>query len=231
MVNEKRPSLKSEAVYDALGNVVMRTTVRYGNGKVLEKDLTLDQYLAMLGNSTYARKTEPLVTVGDVPDGYYWGMVGTEGCDTFRVVVTVPAQKRMMSYGGKHWNIPFPALAFRFDVQKGIKQVARCYALAEDKPSSESRVFNYPFGNVGAHGSICYGNIHSFPVQSMKDVAFYIDAFFNSVTNNDLYAVKKNNATAYTQDELLMKLKKLDCFPIDWLKASSSCKNLAELCR
>lgn len=204
------PSFVSEAVTDKLGNTCMRVTCVDKNGMQIEKLLALDDYISLITGSVYD-KGNKMVRIGTMPEHYYDGSVSTEG-NSFRVILHLPAEKRALSFGGKHWFVPFPNLIFYFEVKKGTISSKYCYATPAAELSEVTPLLRYPFGNVSSSGSICYGNI-ALKIPDMKHIEDACDAFFMSVTNNDYY----EEIAGMKQEKLLTKLKKLESYPPEWL--------------
>lgn len=211
-------NLKSETVFDKLGNCLMKVRLE-DDGFVEEKILPLEKYLAVLGDCTLLKSNEK-VHVGRVPSGYYDARVSADAPDTFNAVLVYKEQKRAMAYGGKHWVVPFPALAFLFKVRKGILESGYAYALATDEPEDQTELFRYPFGNVSRDGKICFGNIKFPKLEKLSDADIVSDEFFMGETNGDYFTGK--NAVAYNQAEMLSRLKKEEHFPLEWLTKQDS---------
>ena len=209
--------ITSETVWDKLGNCLMK--VRYQEGEeVSEKVLTLDKYLALLGDATFMKAKERM-HLGRMPVGYYDANVSTDDPATFDFVLTFPEQKRAMKYGGKHWVVPYPALAFSFHVKDGVVNDAYCHCLVTGTPENDSVLYRYPFGNVNTDGRICFGNIRLPKMNTIMDITQAVNLFFLGETNNDYFSEK--NAVAYSQAEMLEKAKKLEHFPVEWLTGES----------
>ena len=204
----------SETVFDKLGNCLMKVRYEEG-GAVSEKVLPLDKYLALLGDATFMKSSD-MFQIGRLPKGYFDAKVSSSDPSTFDAVLVFKAQKRAMKFANKHWVVPFPALAFKFKVQAGVVTDGYCFGMASDVPDEDSILYRYPFGNVSDIGRICYGNIRLDKMTSIMDVTAAVDEFFTGETNNDYFAGK--NVVPYTQAEMLEKLKKLDEFPLEWLR-------------
>lgn len=213
-----KPCFKSEVVYDCMGNALMRVSYEDENGIVTEKNVTMDTYLSIIKDSTYSNSA-PMVRIGRLPKGYVDGLISADSKDTFSVVVAVPADKRALSFGHKHWYVPFPGLIFLFTVSHGNLQKKSCFAYTDKQVSESTELYQYPFGNVSDTGNICMGSVTTQNLTDMCDVESIIDDFFFSETNNDYYSGK--NHTGMKQEELLKRLKELDTFPEEWLTKNS----------
>lgn len=220
-------SFKSELVRDRLGNALMNVSYTDVDGMTTEKTLSLDDYLMILGNSTFSNRNS-CVRIGVLPFHYYDGSISTEDAATFNVILFYKEEKRAVSFGGKHWFVPFPAMVFHFKVLKGNLQWKNCYAVTSDDVNPDMSLMQYPFGNVSAAGAICMGNIQSGRIENICQIEDVVADFFMSETDNDYYASK--NSTGLKQEQLLEKLSKLEHFPIEWLAPSSGgCSTLLDL--
>lgn len=223
----REQSFKSELVRDRLGNAIMNVCYTDADGMTVEKTLSMDDYLMILGNATFFNRVS-CVRIGVLPSHYYDGSISTEEAGTFNVILFYKEEKRAVSFGGKHWFVPFPAMVFHFKVLKGNLQRKSCYAVISDDVNPDMSLMQYPFGNVSAVGEICMGNIKSGRIEKICQIEDVVADFFMSETNNDYYESK--NATGLKQEQLLEKLCKLEHFPIEWLAPSSgSCSTLLDL--
>lgn len=215
----EKPYFKSEVVYDCMGNALMRVSYEGDDGIVTEKNVTMDTYLSIIKDATYSNLSS-MVRIGRLPKGYVDGLISADSKNTFSVVVAVPAEKRALSFGHKHWYIPYPGLIFLFTVLHGELQKKSCFAYIDKQVTESTKLYQYPFGNVSEMGSICMGSMTIQNLTDMCDVESIIDDFFFSETNNDYYS--KKNHTGMKQEELLKRLSKLDTFPEEWLTPNSS---------
>ena len=212
--------LLSESVMDHKGNTFMRVTLD-ASGKKTTKLLTVDQFVRVLENDASA-KNDRFHRFGKNRDPLYEGGVGEKG--SLAGVFFAPGQKRMVSYRGRHYKVPFPSLVFLFRVNaNGASFDKMCYAIADENPSDETILYRYPFGNVSSHGDICFGNIKRSKVMSFEEFDLWIDDFFNSITSDDYYDEGESalNNSGLKQGQLLTRLKKEDAFPVEWLKKTA----------
>lgn len=203
--------LDASTVIDRTGNVLFRVTLTEDDGSVLTKTLAPEDYLRLIQNNCTV-KTE-YIHLGKLPKGYVDGAVAAD--DTFKVLLKVPASKRLLVHTSGHYEIPFPDLIFYFEVNKGTLKEKYVYAL------KGKILYHYPFGNVSTNGSICMGNI-SCKELSLATADEAIDSFFSGVTNNDYYYPKEKVTVSYSQQVLLDKLSRLEEFPARWLKKSGT---------
>lgn len=219
---------KSEAVFDPLGNCLMRVYIKKGKD-VIEKTVPLDVYIHIITGSIL-RTAEESIKIGRIPEHFYNGTLSAEEKDTFSAILFYPAEKRYLSFAEKHWFVPFPPLVFKFKVYKGTLTEKACYALDVNEICDDALLYAYPFGNVSAKsGSICMGNVSKEKVSCIKDFEKVVTNFFESKTNNDHYSSGDTTSTSYRQEELLKKLEKMDFFPTDWLTQSGAGCSVGEL--
>lgn len=222
----KKPCFKSEVVYDMLGNALMRVSYEDENGILVEKNVTMDTYLSIIQDATYSNAAS-MVRIGRLPNGYMDGFISADSRNTFSVIVQVPAEKRALSFGHKHWYIPFPGLVFLFSVLNGNVQKKCCFAHIEQNVTMDTLLYRYPFGNVSITGDICMGSIKTPTIANIYDVEGIIDDFFCSETNNDYYSTK--NRTGMKQEELLKRLSQMEQFPEQWLEKNSDKSTVKDL--
>lgn len=219
--------LISKTKTDRLGNTVFIVKLIEDSGLVTEKTLTAEDYIKMLGESVTVR--ESMIRISALPAHYLDGAVSSNGA---RAILFYPAEKRTIVFGQKHWIVPFPNLIFDLTIKDGKRNGGRCFAIDTDKPNMNSNLFCYPFGNVSASGSICFGNIDNRAV-NLSTIETIVDDFFCGVTNNDYYGDGGVLVVPmYKQEVLLEKLTHMDAFPSEWLKpCSSGCHTLGDLCK
>lgn len=218
--------LVSKTKMDRLGNVVFQCTFTDDTGMQIEKTVSFEDYLKMLGEAT--KVTEPMTRIGALPEHYYDGALSN---NNVKVVLFYPAARRTVLFGSKHWSVPFPNLIFLISTKDKKRTGGYCFAIGTDKPNQDTALFCYPFGNVSSSGSICFGNIESKEV-NLSNIENVVDDFFCGVTNNDYYGDGGELVVpVYKQEELLDKLTKMDTFPSEWLKETSAkTKTLGEIC-
>lgn len=221
-MSERNFSLKSELVFDELGNGMMRVVFN-DCGKEQTKLLTMDTYLSILGDATFSN-IKNYVRIGSLPEGFLDGSISSEDPATFDVVLIKPAQKRPMIYGNRHWFIPFPKLVFYLSVSMGRVTTKLCFALRNETVDENTPIYLYPFGNVSFDGSICMGNVITKDLNQISMVEEFIADFFMSETNNDYYDNK--NQTGLSQAELLYRLKELELFPNEWLQKAGCMRDI-----
>lgn len=210
-------NLCSETLTDSTGNVLFRVALTNDDGSVMTKTLTPESFIKLIQNGC----TQELcyMHLGKLPEGYIDCSVADER--SFRILIKVPAEKRLLVHTSGHYQIPFPDLVFYLYVKNGLVQKFRCYAMKRDT------LYFYPFGNVSANGEICMGNISCTDITLNKTMDV-IENFLGGKTNNDYFSPKNKVNNSYSQQTMLEKLSKMDAFPQRWLKKDPN-NTLADL--
>ncbi len=209
MGNKKNwPTITSKSYVDECNNLFMDVTVS-DNGVVMEKRLTIEDYLDLLKSNIVLQKS--WLSLKRIPDTMYHLRVCAEEPDTYEAVLVYKATKRQFFFCERQFILPFPALIAKIVVKEEKRRDVYLYALDRDKITDDSPLYNYPFGNVSADGKCCYGNIvaNKTPIHEVEKI---LDDFLLGETNGDLFydgKVKK-----YTkQTDLVSSLQKLNVFP------------------
>lgn len=205
----------------------------FEDGREEHKTTSFNEYLMSIQKSVEVGRDS--LRIGKLPNFYYDGCININNPQSFKIVLTVPGSIRLINYYGDSYAIPFPHMAFLFECRNGKKHKSLAVALkAIDKEiiTDEVIVCRYPFGNVHTNYEICWGQNDLNASTCIKDAEQYIEQFFNSETNNDLYSVGSNvpNIPEFTnQRGLIEALVERDLFPDEWLVESD--KTLGELVR
>lgn len=89
------------------------------------------------------------------------------------------------------------------------------FALKGERWNRNSRLYNYPFGNVNTSDHrVCWGRNQLPVIDSLHQLDMVCSLFFDSSTNNDHYT--QGVSTKWKYDNLrgvLERLKKKDSFP------------------
>jgi len=206
-------SFISEPVFDPLGNVLMRVTLKE-HGIEEAKVLSLEDYMSVLGNNIYSN-VKNRIRIGRLPEGFFDGCISSDEAGTFDVVLVLDGMKRPVTYGGRHWYVPFPKLLFYVSVIDGAVHNKQCFALIDEDVTADSSLYLYPFGNVDASGGICMGNIKTARLENIMAANEFIANFFLSETNDDYYEGK--TVSGLSQAELLSRLRDKETYPAEWL--------------
>ena len=137
-------------------------------------------------------ETGELTPIGEIPFGYYNGAVGIRNNKLKADIVTVlPASMQMMQYENTQYDVCVPSLVFSFHVDKGRLEKTRVFVLKDDKPTGNSVLYRYPFGNVYDDGRVCWGS-NVFPdILEIKRLEMVMTLFIQSPCNSDLYKSEK----------------------------------------
>lgn len=130
--------------------------------------------------STIEAEQERCLEIGQIPNGFYDGVLIQNKEQSFDVIITVSAHLGVIYLFGVPKQVVFPDLAFLFKVREGMVSASFCFALKRDESGMigpASRLCYYPFGNVYDNGKICWGNTVFPKMTSIKDAEKLIQAF------------------------------------------------------
>lgn len=130
--------------------------------------------------------------IGKIPFGYYDGAISIcSGKLCADIVTMLPASMQMMKYENTQYDVCMPSLVFSFHVNKGRMENTRVYTLKDEKPTDNSVLYRYPYGNVHDDGRICWGT-NAFPdIHEIKRLETAMTLFIQSPCNSDLYRSEK----------------------------------------
>lgn len=75
-----------------------------------------------------------------------------------KIVLTIPKRKGTVQFEETSYEIYFPAFLFCFSLRKGRINDTYVFALKGEKWNRNSRLYNYPFGNVSTSShKVCWG--------------------------------------------------------------------------
>jgi len=194
----------------------------FTNGREEVKSIEIAEFLRCIREST--TETESFFHIGTLPEGFYDGCVNMWTEASFKVVLTLPMKKRIMNYFGESFIIPFPDMAFFLAVKDGFLKESWVIALDNGKTGKiheKSVVCHYPFGNVHHDYKICWGMNILPKVSKMEESNLYLEQFFGSETNMDLYRAPKGCPQYTEQRGLIEALFDKDLYPSEWLNHSS----------
>ena len=202
----------------------------FGDGSAVQKTVTMADFIRAM--STIEAEQERCLEIGQIPNGFYDGVLIQNKEQSFDVIITVSAHLGVIYLFGVPKQVVFPDLAFLFKVREGMVSASFCFALKWDESGMigpASRLCYYPFGNVYDNGKICWGNTVFPKMTSIKDAEKLIQAFFDAETNNDLYQNRIAERPEFKeQSGLLETLKEMEVFPQKWLKENGN--QLSNLC-
>ena len=206
--------VKWAAVSDEETFAKVRVEFSFGDGSAVQKTVTMADFIRAM--STIEAEQERCLEIGQIPNGFYDGVLIQNKEQSFDVIITVSAHLGVIYLFGVPKQVVFPDLAFLFKVREGMVSASFCFALKRDESGMigpASRLCYYPFGNVYDNGKICWGNT----------------VFFDAETNNDLYQNRIAEHPEFKeQSGLLETLKEMEVFPQKWLKENGN--QLSNLC-
>lgn len=207
---------------ETLSKVRMEFT--FEDGSAVQKTVTMSDFVRAM--STMEEEQERCIEIGQIPKGFYDGVLIQNKKQSFDVLITVPAHLGVIYLFGVPKQAAFPDLLFLFTVRGGKLSASFCFAIKRDNSGMiepVSRLCYYPFGNVYDNGKICWGNTVLPQIGCMKDTEKLIQAFFDAETNNDLYQNRIAEHPEFKeQSGLLEALKEKEVFPCDWLKENGN---------
>lgn len=115
--------------------------------------------------------------------------------DRVLTMLLYPSQKRTIQYirgeTREDYTLTFPTLLMAVSFRAGRMEKSQLWCV---KPGMEKKLSTgssdpalamFPYGNVYAHGGICWGTT---PIKDIRQPSDAIEAFFNSGFNGDLYS-------------------------------------------
>lgn len=217
------------ATSDAETMAKVRMEFSFSDGSAVQRTVTMADFLRAM--CTIEAEQERRIEIGQIPRGFYDGVLVQNKEKSFDVLMTVSTHLGVIYLFGVPKQVIFPDLLFLFQVRGGNVSSSFCFALKsmdQEGIGPNSRLCHYPFGNVYDDGKICWGNTLLPSLDSMKDTESLIQAFFDAETNNDLYQNRIMEHPEFTeQSGLLEALKEMDTFPKEWLIETG--KNLSGL--
>jgi len=105
-------------------------------------------------------------------------------------------------------HFPLPRLVFAFGIDpEGKTSTHRMAVITDEKPTPETRVYEYPFSNVYTHTGICIGAANSMPTHKSLRTLAALPNFILSLPNNDHMYTAANNKLHLGYRELMEHLK------------------------
>lgn len=96
-----------------------------------------------------------------------------------------------MQYHNTRYDIPIPSLAFYFSIVKSRIYQTKVFALKDERPKDQSKLFIYPFGNVSVgSGNVCWGANRLKDIQNLRDLEEIVALFLQSQCNSYHYRNK-----------------------------------------
>lgn len=228
-MNTQNLQLQSKTLRSDAGLVCFKVDLVDGNEVLQSKTMSIDDYITLISGAE--RRTERPITValGEIPEGMVDGYASPiEG--TLGAIIRVPAHKQQFSLtvdknisesGVKSFFMPLPNLIYLITYSSGVRKSFDCYCYKEWE-GLETKLMQYPFGNVSSSGSICMGKIvvDEEDKTSFMGLRRIIESSLYGITNNDyLTDGRVRLKERYTQYDFCKKLvdENVDVFPHELL--------------
>ncbi len=182
MATEK---LMAELVFDCLKDAFWRVTTVNSKGASITKVLSHEEYVNLLARNTIVRKEAKKHRLGKLPFGYVDCLYGKPGC--YRIAVMYPEKVRGVKYYKDTYRVPYPNTLYIYTVEKGAVQTKTCYAVKDDVITENTKLWQFPFGNVSDIGGMCYGVIKIPNCTEMSEIDTLVELFLSGEVNDDLY--------------------------------------------
>jgi hypothetical protein len=124
--------------------------------------------------------------------------------------------------------IPFPKLLFIASAKNGHTSGLSCFAFSGNLLTPDTKLYSYPFGNVYPTGSVCMGGF-GMDIHGYYDLYSYVQAFFELVTNDDLYDGTRSNKSGLRQLDFIKSLEGKEKFPKEMLAEIGTYGRLVQL--
>ncbi|WP_409967660.1 hypothetical protein RFF05_13935 [Bengtsoniella intestinalis] len=151
-----------------------------------------------------------------VEDGIYLSGLLPENCiavnmsEQYRYYfLSHQRQRADITYEGTLYeNFPLPRLVFGFQFDTKEQRVRKCKlcVVPEGVLTSNTKLYYYPFSNVGTEGSICLGN-NPLPVYKRSEQLTTLPGFILSLPNNNHQFMEKHNKPHLQYRDLLEHMK------------------------
>lgn len=216
--------LESILVYDNFNQPFFRVLCTFGDESQVQKTISFKDYQKLLGNGVEEVK-ELYREINSLPKYFYKGGVTTKD-DSFWVSFFVP--KGMHQWACNATNeflcIPYPNLFFVIEVKDGTVMQKMAYAVADDFPTEDSKLYYYPYGNVSSVGNICMGNCIT-KLDSISNSDAFVEAFFLGIDAGHYYKKGEWAKPDVPLRELVSLVEKKQEFPVEWLMPSMNGKD------
>lgn len=203
-----------------------RVQVVEDSGKKQSRFVTMDSLMEAFHAAVVRERVD--TAVGEIPFGYYDAQIGTDkGLFCARMVAVLPPGRHMMRYEETMYDVCLPGLVFCFHVERGRLYNTKVFTIKDEKPGAKSQLYQYPFGNVGKDGNVCWGQNQLPQFQSLKALEEAMMLFIQSPTNDDYYNGQTYcNHAGLSLRELFEFLKDQDSYPEEYMVPAKSGRNI-----
>lgn len=190
-------------------------------GICTSKKILCSQLLTILNNSM--EDSNNYLELGEMPRGYLDGKVSDLNPLSAKILLFIPQGVKSATYENTVFRVPMPNMLMRISIFKGRQTQTSIFCLKNDMTKQkvqdairEKKKFpwyQYPFGNVGDDGSICWGNNTFKSLKKIKEVELFPIVFFDSPSNDDYYKQSRTNLDFKDVRMLYEYLIKKEKFP------------------
>lgn len=212
-------NLESTLVFDKFHQPFFKVTCCFEDGSQIQKTISFRDYQNLIGCGIKEVK-ELYRDVPTLPKFFYKGGVTTR-TDSFWVTFFVPKGYRQWGYEKtqEFLSVPYPNLFFVVEVNKGTVVKRSVYAVKDELPTEESKLYLYPYGNVDQYGGICMGSCHV-KMESLSSSDNFVEAFFLGKDAGHYYKKGIMAKPEVPLRELISLVGEKGCFPEEWLMPS-----------
>lgn len=229
-MNTNDLQLVSKTLRADSGLVCFKVDLIKNNHEVVQsKTMSIDDYITLISGAE-RRKEPPLsLFLNGIPDGMVDGYISSiKG--TIGAIIRIPAHKQQFSLAvDRHiaesrktaFYMPMPNLIYLIAYVEGVRKIFNCFCYTEWN-GPDTKLMQYPFGNVSAGAEICMGSIaiNADDINSYMGLYRIIESSLYGITNGDyLEGDRVRLKKAVTQYEFCKELvdSNADVFPHDLL--------------
>ena len=119
--------VKWAAVSDEETFAKVRVEFSFGDGSAVQKTVTMADFIRAM--STIEAEQERCLEIGQIPNGFYDGVLIQNKEQSFDVIITVSAHLGVIYLFGVPKQVVFPDLAFLFKVREGMVSASFLFCL------------------------------------------------------------------------------------------------------
>ena len=119
--------VKWGAISDKESLTKVRVEFSFGNGSAVQKTVTMADFIRAM--STIEAECERCMEIGQIPRGFYDGVLIQNKEQSFDILITVSAHLGVIYMFGVPKQVVFPDLVFLFQVREGKLSTSFCFAL------------------------------------------------------------------------------------------------------
>lgn len=171
-------------------------------GIISRKNISPD----MLGTCFLTSKHDADRSTGFLPEGCIAMVTTTKG--HYYYIRYPELYVDMIYYGTEYLRFPIPRLVFGFKYIPLSGKVVECRVcvIPDVRPCEDTKLYFYPFSNVGFNGNICLGN-NALPIYKKPERLSGLAGYILRLPNNDDRYESGNNRMNWEYRELLEQMK------------------------